>query len=353
MGPTHRNAPCPCGSGRKYKRCCGAGDPDPRERELGSLLEAIEEVSKFAEREEFREEWELAHAQFWREWEDELAPDEVDSMLDDPAVISQFYLGFAADMVIREGQSVLDICVARRGSKMTAAVRAALEKLGRTYVGLYRVNDVGRHGGMRLSGILEPGELTIETDPMSEELIGAAIAARLFPLDDGTLVLVGEPYDFPSDEIEHLVEVLADDRSAIESVAGRMETPRFLKHVGLRFHSLWLESSLDVETLPIGPYAEFAVLAMAPLVRALDACEDLEASSEDDFWTWSPRGEPDDDDLVELSLEGDELLVTATTDEDLEAACVLVGRIAGQAVERIANDDERLEPEDFGIEEEF
>ncbi|HMW30894.1 MAG TPA: SEC-C metal-binding domain-containing protein, partial [Plasticicumulans sp.] len=22
-----RNAPCPCGSGRKYKHCCGAGRP--------------------------------------------------------------------------------------------------------------------------------------------------------------------------------------------------------------------------------------------------------------------------------------------------------------------------------------
>ena len=25
---TGRNAPCPCGSGRKYKKCCGAGAPD-------------------------------------------------------------------------------------------------------------------------------------------------------------------------------------------------------------------------------------------------------------------------------------------------------------------------------------
>ena len=22
-----RNAPCPCGSGKKYKKCCGAGEP--------------------------------------------------------------------------------------------------------------------------------------------------------------------------------------------------------------------------------------------------------------------------------------------------------------------------------------
>lgn len=23
---SHRNAPCPCGSGKKYKRCCGKSD---------------------------------------------------------------------------------------------------------------------------------------------------------------------------------------------------------------------------------------------------------------------------------------------------------------------------------------
>lgn len=30
-----RQAPCPCGSGRKYKRCCLRGDKDRRRRSRG------------------------------------------------------------------------------------------------------------------------------------------------------------------------------------------------------------------------------------------------------------------------------------------------------------------------------
>ena len=37
---TGRNSPCPCGSGRKYKRCCGVvGRPDPAESFIDSFIE--------------------------------------------------------------------------------------------------------------------------------------------------------------------------------------------------------------------------------------------------------------------------------------------------------------------------
>jgi hypothetical protein len=39
-----RNEPCPCGSGRKYKRCCGYDRA--AERALEDRLEAIEEVAR-------------------------------------------------------------------------------------------------------------------------------------------------------------------------------------------------------------------------------------------------------------------------------------------------------------------
>ena len=31
MSQISRNAPCPCGSGKKYKKCCGAGETDHRQ----------------------------------------------------------------------------------------------------------------------------------------------------------------------------------------------------------------------------------------------------------------------------------------------------------------------------------
>lgn len=36
-----RNAPCPCGSGKKYKKCCGAPKPTPSTSELMKLLACL------------------------------------------------------------------------------------------------------------------------------------------------------------------------------------------------------------------------------------------------------------------------------------------------------------------------
>ena len=36
MPAVGRNDPCPCGSGRKFKRCCGASG-SARQREIGSV----------------------------------------------------------------------------------------------------------------------------------------------------------------------------------------------------------------------------------------------------------------------------------------------------------------------------
>ena len=39
-----RNDPCPCGSGRKYKHCCGAVASDPPAARAQSLVDAANEL---------------------------------------------------------------------------------------------------------------------------------------------------------------------------------------------------------------------------------------------------------------------------------------------------------------------
>ena len=41
-----RNSPCPCGSGKKYKRCCGADVQPYAESSQGSLSEQLAEAIK-------------------------------------------------------------------------------------------------------------------------------------------------------------------------------------------------------------------------------------------------------------------------------------------------------------------
>ena len=38
-----RNEPCPCGSGKKFMKCCGAGEP-PRKATGGRLAETLDRI---------------------------------------------------------------------------------------------------------------------------------------------------------------------------------------------------------------------------------------------------------------------------------------------------------------------
>lgn len=61
-----RNDPCPCGSGKKYKKCCGAAMPDlgPNPAERGRTR-ILGELVAFATGRQFDDEFRRAADIYW------------------------------------------------------------------------------------------------------------------------------------------------------------------------------------------------------------------------------------------------------------------------------------------------
>ena len=333
MVTTHRNMPCPCGSGRKYKHCCGTA-AGPPSRELGDLKEAIDALVSFAEREEFRSGWMLAQAIFWGKWSELLEQDEIDELLDDPGIATSFYLGFAIDTKYDGTRSLLDMLVERHSTTMPSGVRRCLEKLSHTHVSLYRVELSVAQDGVDFVDLLQPTRWHITDPVLPNEVAGDLLAARLYPLADGTAALTGAPYDFPKDHEPTLREAMEENREVLENLQGPMGTPQFLKNMGLRFHSLWVDTRVDFghDQLPEGPHGFFRILVFTQLVRALDEC-DLADITDDDLWT-CPAGRIGNADPVTLAIDRGDLLVVGETDDDVEAVCARVEQLVSCAVER-------------------
>jgi len=75
MDKIGRNDPCPCGSGKKYKRCCLSKDDAPAGFTDDDRRSALTRLERFVEK-ELGPEDDAAYDSFYERWEDRL--DELD-----------------------------------------------------------------------------------------------------------------------------------------------------------------------------------------------------------------------------------------------------------------------------------
>lgn len=147
-----RNEPCPCGSGRKYKKCCLRRGPDPinyMKQKLDRFHErVVGELFRHAERIFSREAIESAAEEFFG-WPDE---EEIESFdLDDHALV--FYPWFlfkwriesadgASSLVGPRDQSITQSYLQTHGRKLDPVEREYLERFGGAPFSFFEITAV-------------------------------------------------------------------------------------------------------------------------------------------------------------------------------------------------------------------
>ena len=193
-----RNAPCPCGSGKKYKKCCGAPSAEviqlaayqPEDRR--AVLNALQ---RFSDAAEFTPQ---LHAAF----NASMAP-----LLELPAERRQFP-GEHAQAITEAARSALlfdeagpngpplaELFIARHGTTVTPAQRRYLDRMLDGLFEVYEVLDVTPGVGIALAGLVDDVEFEVEERTASRTLEpGMFFATRVMtgPRDiahmDGTLL---------------------------------------------------------------------------------------------------------------------------------------------------------------------
>lgn len=168
-----RNAPCPCGSGRKYKHCCLARDREVAAAASDSGVEdrLVGKLMRFAE-ERFGYQWEQYRAAF---------ADAADCVqLSGPWSLFGFEV---------EGATVADHYLEARSGKLSAAERAWLDAERAAWLSIWEVIEVELGVGLTLRDLLTEERRQVLEQTASRTLVRYdTILARVVDLAGGAIL---------------------------------------------------------------------------------------------------------------------------------------------------------------------
>jgi tetratricopeptide (TPR) repeat protein len=233
-----RNAPCPCGSGRKYKKCCLVKEsPAPTETRRGGPDRRLQDrLIEYVGRSLPKTESYRAMREFFGERFDvegrtlEVDPEEEEAEW--PEFLEWLIHGFR----LSSGQTPLAKFLADRGHSLPTDERAILEEWQDTAVGLLEVID------------LEPGKTLTLRDVFTgetfqvQEVRGSLSAARWDLLSNrvirvrGERQLAGSGTRFPASERENLVRHVTERYEAHRRQHPNATWRDFFRAEPLTFH---------------------------------------------------------------------------------------------------------------------
>ncbi len=243
MSAVGRNDPCPCGSGKKYKRCClGKDAPAPGAWTAGERDSALERLMRFSRRAEFDGDRTAAELTFWGRRLERLTPAEAREAMDFEQSRFGFHEWFVFDCPLHGGGTIVERFLAREGGGLRSSERRYLERMRLSHLRPYEVQAVRLDEGLDLLDLWANKRVRVRERLATHQLVQwDVLAARVILGPDGELIVDGSPYLYPASAKDLILRVLRRlSRSLRGKLPGRDETT-FFKNVGMAFHDLWLE----------------------------------------------------------------------------------------------------------------
>jgi hypothetical protein len=261
-----RNDPCPCGSGRKYKKCCGKaepanlrlverpGEPGPAAADPGAA--GFDDRAGERGREDYRgpdarlhegvcaDLFRMACNVMSRREQEEalvryLGPEvrgkslaEALPDMDPPWAAESFLEWLLFDYRRRSGRILAEEHLGRKGWTLDARFRALLKGSAASFMSLYRVEEVRPEKGLTLRDLFQGGTVEVLERMATRQLVRwDLLAARLLDMDGG-MRFTGGIIPFESREKDTVL--LALEEEYVRYRAAHPHAPRgeFLKENG-------------------------------------------------------------------------------------------------------------------------
>jgi hypothetical protein len=340
MAKIGRNDPCPCGSGKKYKRCCLTELRARSGFTRGERSSALDKLERFVMGDLGGED-DDAYEEFYERWHDRL--DELDQswMVQSEAVYDMwFYL----DHELPGNARVVDLFLDGKPS-LTPGERGYLGILRETVMRLYEVVDLSPGESITLRDVLDDTRVTVRERKGSRSmLIHSLIAARIMfrgasgkpEMEMGVLHI--------TDLIrEQVISRLSSHRESYRRDHPPSDDAGFFRLMVPFLHDAWMSCLLD----PPVPHLKntdgedmvqtsvrFVVSDPSDMEAALDKVVGLDRLEEGKAaWSWS--GENREGTLVtlgDLVLKGQFLKLECNSVRCGERGRALIEAIGGDAV---------------------
>jgi SEC-C motif len=243
MSAIGRNDPCPCGSGKKYKRCClgkdasasGAWTAGERDSALAGLM-------RFARRAELDGDRAAAELTFWGRRLGRMTPAQAREAMDLEQSRFGFHEWLVFDCPLHGGGTIVERFLARGGAGLRSGERRYLERMRLSHLRPYEVQAVRRDEGLDLLDLWANKRVRVRERLATRQLVQwDVLAARVILGPEGEPVLDGSPYLYPAREKEVILRVLRRVSRSLRGKLHRSDGAAFFKNIGMVFHDLWLE----------------------------------------------------------------------------------------------------------------
>jgi len=358
MTSPSRNDPCPCGSGRKFKRCCGAtgalallpvaqstdsatdSDASYDEKDQGS---AYERLVDFGVGPEFDHHRLRCYERLWGPYADRLRDPDHELRKRVPMIANSEVNHGLVDTPLAGGRTILQAFLERERAVLTPGQRRFLGELSRSCVSLYEIVRVEPGRGFELLDLWRSEHCWVHERLASQQLDRwDLIGARLLTRPDGRTVIDSDLWPYHPGAKAQLIAGLEREHAALRRVRGDVPAEVFLKSSAHVFAHVFARNHFEPENPelttfdgePVEPTRLlFEVHDLRALRRRLAACRDLDPSGDHEF-VW---GQTKDDvsyglGWVELpTLDRRELVATAMSRahaRELRAVLERAGRTA-------------------------
>jgi len=188
-----RNDPCPCGSGKKYKRCCLAATADLMEQAARSVRRVQDDVEPRVVRFLHSLHGPDAMDRAWEEFacgHDDLDPDGPESQLFQPWLLYSWIPEIAGPAGRSSARSVAQLYLDEHGARLTPEESKFIQTTCDTPISFHDVVDVEPGRRLRLRDILLQTEHEVFEQSASETLrVGDVIYGRVVPYEKVALII--------------------------------------------------------------------------------------------------------------------------------------------------------------------
>ena len=243
MSLVGRNDPCPCGSGRKFKRCClnksAAVAQSYRPAERSS---ALAKLMGFAARPKYKELHRAALALFWGDWLSEKPDHQLEEVMTSEQVEIAYNSWLAFDFDCGGGRRMLDDYLETEGSELSSGELNYLNGLRGSHLRLYEILEVKPDQGFEVRDLWDDRRLYVRERAATRQIVAwDLIVARIGPGGDGETVFETIPYLFRAADKDGLLKGLRKAHQVFTHEFPNEEISDFFKRMAPVFHKLWLE----------------------------------------------------------------------------------------------------------------
>jgi hypothetical protein len=253
MSHTGRNAPCPCGSGKKYKKCCLPKDeenlrpPKPRHEYCLEVADALrDKILKFMVKDGYDQHMEDALDLFWQTLDPDLAPPEE---IDDYWYL-KFIEWFVHDYPLPEHDEPLIQVFLESGPLLPTEEMQVLKDWQDAHLSAYQIREVKLGEGVLAEDIFSGEDLFINDISLSRQARKwMLVTTRVVKVLDEWQVSSSASFEPPTAK-EEVLELVMGGFELVRKLEPTMELKDYLRVAGFGLYQRFLTNEVSPDQLP-------------------------------------------------------------------------------------------------------